>query len=95
MIRTVLLLAPVLGLGACASHVGNYGGSLEKANQQLGFAVRQNIAVQTVNPDGASGDVVVSAERAARAVDSYRADNVASAGPAGTMQAKAGAGSGN
>jgi len=92
MIRTALLLVPVLGLGACASHIGNYGGSLEKANNQLGFAVRQNIAAQTVNPQGATGDVVVSAERAAHAIDNYRSDNVESAGGAATMAMKANSG---
>jgi type IV pilus biogenesis protein CpaD/CtpE len=92
MIRTALLLVPVLGLGACANHIGNYGGSLEKANEQLGFAVRQNIAAQTVNPQGATGDVVVSAERTAHAVDKYRADTVDSAGSAGTMAMKANSG---
>jgi type IV pilus biogenesis protein CpaD/CtpE len=89
MIRTALLLIPVLGLGACASQIGHYGGSLEKANQQLGFAVRQNIAAQTVNPAGATGDVTVSAERAALAVDKYRADQVDDAGSATTMAMKA------
>ena len=93
MIRTALLLVPVLGLGACASHIGDYGGSLEKANQQLGYAVRQNIAAQTVNPQGATGDVVVSAERTAHAVDNYRTDHVKDAGSAGTMAMKANSGS--
>jgi type IV pilus biogenesis protein CpaD/CtpE len=95
MIKTALLLIPVLGLGACATHIGDYGGGMEKANQQLGYAVRQNIAVQTANPQGASGDVTVSAERAAKAVDRYRADAVAAAGTAGTMQTKATTDSGN
>ena len=89
MIRTALLLVPILGLGACASQIGHYGGSLEKANQQLGFAVRQNIAAQTVNPQGATGDVIVSAERAAQAVDKYRSDQVEDAGTPGTMAMKA------
>jgi type IV pilus biogenesis protein CpaD/CtpE len=95
MIRTALLLVPVLGLGACASHIGNYGGSLEKANNQLGFAVRQNIAVQTANPEGSTGDVVVSAERSAHAIEAYRSDTVKEAGGAGTMEMKANQGSGN
>ena len=95
MIRTALLLIPVLGLGACASEIGHYGGSLEKANEQLGYAVRQNIAAQTVNPSGATGDVVVSAERTAGAVDAYRKDQVDDAGAAGTMAMKAAPGSAN
>jgi type IV pilus biogenesis protein CpaD/CtpE len=93
MIRTALLILPVLALGACASEIGNYGGDMHMANENFGHAVRQNIAVQTVNPTPSTATVVVSGERAATAVDAYRKDTVKDPGSATTMAMKANAGS--
>ena len=92
MIKAALTIIPILALGACASTVGTYGGDLAKANEQLGFAVRQNIAAQTVNPGGSTQPVVAGGARAALAVGAYQADQVESPGTASTMSMKANAG---
>src|SRR5262245_36460357 len=85
MIRTASFIAIALCLGGCASQIGYYGGDLGKANEQLGAAVRQNIAVQTVNPQGSSEPVTASGARAAKAVTAYQADKVEKPKAAGTL----------
>jgi type IV pilus biogenesis protein CpaD/CtpE len=93
MIRTALLLLPVLALGACASEIGHYGGDMAMANENFGYAVRKNIAVQTVNPTPSTQPVVASGERTAAAVAAYQSDTVENPGTATTMAMKANAGS--
>jgi type IV pilus biogenesis protein CpaD/CtpE len=84
MIKTSALLLLALGLGACASQIGYHAGDLQAANEQLGQAVQQNIAAQTVNPQGSSEPVVASGARTAKAVAAYQADKVEKPKSAGT-----------
>jgi len=91
MIKAAVLLLPLLGLGACASQMGYHMGDLRAANEQLGQAVRQNIAAQTVNPQGSSEAVVASGARAASAVTAYTKDNVEHPTSATTLAMKASA----
>jgi hypothetical protein len=91
MIRTAALLTLVLGLGACASQIGYFGGKA-RANEQLGQAVRQNIAVQTVNPQGSSEPVVASGARTGKAVAAYVADKVEKPKQAGTTSSQSSGG---
>jgi hypothetical protein len=74
MIKAALIVLPLLGLGACASQVGYLGD--ETANEQLGSAVRQNIAAQTVNPTPSTQPIEASGVRVAGAVVDYQADKV-------------------
>lgn len=76
MIRTALILLPVFGLGACATEIGAFGGDSYAANQQLGQAVRQNIAAQSVNATPSSEPPLADAKRTADAVTAYRTDAV-------------------
>jgi hypothetical protein len=74
MIKAAIIVLPLLGLGACASQVGyNLDG---RGNEQLGSAVRQNIAAQTVNPTPSSDPLVANGVRVAGAVSDYQADKV-------------------
>ena len=92
MIRTALILLPVLALGACANQIGYHDGDLTALNEQHGQAVRQNILAQTVNPGGSSEPVVTSGARAAKAVTDYQNDAVEHPATSGTMSMKANAG---
>lgn len=76
MIKAALILLPVLGLGACASEIGAFSGDNFAANQQLGQAVRQNIAAQAINSSPSSEPVVADATRTIDAVTAYRKDAV-------------------
>lgn len=76
MIKASFLLLPILALGACASQIGYFGGDDVAANEQLGQAVRQNIAAQTVNPSGSSEAVVTDGSRVSAAVKRYQTDTV-------------------
>lgn len=71
-----ILLAPALVLGGCASEIGQHGGSLAQVHAAFGDAVRHNIAVQTVNPEGSTEPVASSAARSSAAVAAYYADEV-------------------
>jgi hypothetical protein len=82
MIKASLFTLSLLGLGACASQIG-YDGD-ERANQQLGSAVRQNIAAQTVNPTPSNQAVVASGVRVAGAVTAYQADKAEKPASSGT-----------
>jgi hypothetical protein len=72
MIKTTTAILAALALGACASEIGSYG----DAKDVFGNSVRQNIAAQTVNPQGSSADVEASAARVAKANQAYLADRV-------------------
>jgi hypothetical protein len=85
MIRTTTLFLAALSLGACASQIGYHAGDLAEANARFGETVRNNIAVQTVNPEGSSADVTASDARVARAVQAYSADKVEKPAPPGTL----------
>jgi hypothetical protein len=93
MIRTATLLTLALGLGACANQIGYHTGDLAAANEQLGQAVHQNIAAQTVNPQGSSEPVVARGARTSKAVVAYQADKVEKPKSAGTTSIQAGGGS--
>ncbi len=88
MIRTTTAILAALALGACATETGAYG----DASGVFGDAVRQNIAAQTVNPQGSSADVAASAARAAKANQAYVADKVEKPAPVGTSQSSASTG---
>jgi hypothetical protein len=88
MIKAALLLLPVLGLGACASEIGAFGGDSYAANQQLGQAVRQNIAAQSVNSSPSSSPVVADATRTVDAVTAYRKDAVEKPSATGASTSK-------
>lgn len=92
MIRTTTAILAAFALGACATEVGNYG----EANEVFGDAVRQNIAAQTVNPQGSSADVAASGARAVKANQAYAADKVEKPATAGTtaMQGQSSAAAG-
>lgn len=89
MIKVTSALLAVLALGACASQVGYHIGDLEEANARFGESVRNNIAVQTVNPQGSSAEVAASAARAAKAVNAYTTDKVDKPAAPGTMTIQA------
>jgi type III secretory pathway lipoprotein EscJ len=89
MIKAAFLLPIVLGLGACASQIGYHGGELAAANEQLGQAVAQNIAAQTVNPQGSTAALVINSERLAHALDNYKTDKVEQPSSASTMAIQA------
>jgi hypothetical protein len=89
MIKAAILALPLLGLGACASQVGYFGD--DRANQQLGSAVRQNIAAQTVNPTPSNEPVVASGVRVAGAVVDYQADKTEKPASSGTSAVQASA----
>ncbi|HEY7800155.1 MAG TPA: hypothetical protein VIA80_15420 [Hyphomonadaceae bacterium] len=72
MIRTTTAILAAFALGACATEIGAY----DEAKDVFGNAVRQNIAAQTVNPQGSSADVASSAARAAKANQAYLTDRV-------------------
>jgi hypothetical protein len=84
MIRTTSALLAALALGACASEIGYHAGDLADANRSLGESVRQNIAAQTVNPQGSTADVIASGARATKAVQAHSADKVEKPGSAST-----------
>lgn len=88
MIKTTSALIALLALGACASELG-----LTEGGARLGDAVRQNIAAQTVNPQGSSADVVASGARTSKAVQAYNADTVEKPATPGTMSIQSGGGS--
>ena len=89
MIRTTSALLAALALGACASQIGYHSGDLAEANTRLGEAVRNNIAVQTVNPSGSSADVTASGQRTAKAVQAYQTDKVEKPSATGTLNIQA------
>jgi hypothetical protein len=91
MIKTAFLLPLVVGLGACASQIGYHSGKLAAANEQLGQAVQQNIAAQTVNPQGSTEALVGDGARSALAVNNYKGDKVDHPTPAGTLSTQTGA----
>jgi type IV pilus biogenesis protein CpaD/CtpE len=96
MIRTLLASASALTLCACATETGRYEFYSDEANVQFGSSVEQNIAAQTVNPDGAEGDVTANGQRVGTAQERYRADKVEKPKPAGTLQSTtSGQGGGN
>jgi hypothetical protein len=92
MIKVTSALLAALALGACASQVGYHVGDLSEANARFGESVRNNMAVQTVNPEGSSADVAASAARAAKAVTAYTTDTVEKPGSPGTMNVQSAAG---
>jgi hypothetical protein len=87
MIRTTTAILALLVLGACSHDIGAYG----DASDVFGNAVRQNIAAQTVNPQGSSADVTASAARVAKANKAYAADQVEKPAPVGTSAQSASA----
>lgn len=66
----------VLCLGGCAHEVGLPDFYAAETEEKFGAAVRQNIAAQTVNPDGATGALVASGARTAEAQKRYEEDDV-------------------
>ena len=88
MIRTTTAILTALALGACATETGAYG----DAKDAFGDAVRQNIAAQTVNPQGSSADVTASAARAAMANKAYANDTVEKPAGTGTTTMQSGGG---
>ncbi len=91
---TSILILPAFALAGCASEIGHHAGGLAATHEAFGDAVRHNIAVQTVNPDGSSEDVSAGAARTAAAVAAYRADEVEKPQAPGTMSIQTGGGSG-
>ena len=91
MIRTTSAVFAALALSACASEIGYQAGDRAGDPGALGNAVLQNIAAQTVNPEGSSADVVASGARANRAVQAYANDKVEK--PIATATTRAGAAS--
>jgi hypothetical protein len=89
MIRTTTAIFAALALGACATETGAYG----DAKDVFGDSVRQNIAAQTVNPQGSSADVTASAARAAKANQAYTADKVEKPAATGTTSMSGSGGS--
>jgi hypothetical protein len=90
MIKATSALLAALALGACASQVGHHIGGLSEVHARFGESVRNNIAMQTVNPEGSSADVAASAARTAKAVGAYTADNVEKPTAPGTMEIQSG-----
>jgi hypothetical protein len=76
MIRIASSVFAALALGACASQIGYHADELAEANTRFGESVRNNIAVQTVNPEGSAADITTSGARAAKAIEAYIADKV-------------------
>lgn len=86
MIRKLLVTASALALSACATEVGYSEFYSDDVNMVFGSSVAQNIAAQTVNPDGVDGDVTASGARVGTAQDRYRADKVEKPKAASTRQ---------
>jgi hypothetical protein len=78
MIRTTTAILAALALGACATEIGSHDDAI------FGDAVRQNIAAQTVNPEGSSADVVTSGARVDKAVRAHASDTVEKPGASST-----------
>jgi hypothetical protein len=75
----ILIITPLLAtlLGACAYESGHRDFDPKDYQAHFGQSVRQNVAVQTVNPDAPSSDVLeASGARAALAQQRYRTDKV-------------------
>lgn len=85
MIKITSVLLAAMSLGACASEIGLHSGDLAKNNAMFGEAVRNNIAVQTVNPAGSSADVTASGARVAKANQAYTTDKVEKPASPNTM----------
>lgn len=94
MIRTSTAILAALTLGACASQIGYHAGDLADANRHHGDAVRQNIAAQTVTPEGSSAEVVASGARATKAVRAHAADTVEKPASASTTSTGTGGAAG-
>lgn len=92
MIRTVLILASAVALSACANQVGHRDFLTDDTDVVFGASVNQNIAAQTVNPDGASGDVEASGARVGLAVGRYQTDTVEKPKEPGTLKVKSSGG---
>ncbi|MGE0408459.1 MAG: hypothetical protein AB7P23_04255 [Amphiplicatus sp.] len=87
MIKTVIASAAALCLSACATgEIGDPDIFSPQSQQAFGKAVNQNIAAQTVNPDGAAGDVEASGARVGAAQERYRQDQVEKPRTIGTRQ---------
>jgi hypothetical protein len=85
MIKTTSAIIALLALGACASEMG-----ITQGSEQFGDSVRQNIAAQTVNPQGSTADVTASGARTSKAVQAYNTDKVEKPAGAGTMSVQTG-----
>lgn len=86
---TTLSLA-VLATG-CASQLGHPDKMSDQTQYVFGKSVQQNIDAQTVNPNGAEGDVESGAVRAALAQERYREDLVEKPKNADTLSSGEGA----
>jgi hypothetical protein len=91
MSKKLALLAS-LSLTACANQVGRPDFLSEQTDVAFGAAVNQNIAAQTVNPDGADGDVEASGARVGKAVARYQTDTVEKPKDPGTLSIQTGGG---
>lgn len=87
MIRTIIAIGAALALSACATNeVGDPDIFSPQSQRDFGKAVEQNIAAQTVDPDGAEGDVEASGARVGSAQQRYRDDKVEKPRKIGTRQ---------
>ena len=80
---------------ACAHESGHRDFDSKDYDAHFGQSVRHNIAVQTVNPDAPSSDVLeASGARAALAQQRYRTDKVEKPAGAATLKSTTESGSG-
>ncbi len=93
MKTTSILIISAVALAGCASEIGHHAGGLAATHDAFGSAVRNNIAVQTVNPEPAAADVTAGGARTAAAVAAYQADDVEKPRAPGTMSIQASGGS--
>src|SRR5690349_21666860 len=93
----LLSIMPLIAimLCACTHESGQRDFDSKDYEAHFGQSVRHNIAVQTVNPDGPSSDVLeASGARAALAQQRYRTDKVEKPVGAATLKSTTESGSG-
>lgn len=93
-IRT-LVIASTIVLSGCTHEVGLPDFYATETEEKFGVAVRQNIAAQTVNPNGAEGDLSASGARTAEAIKRYLEDDVEEPAITNTLSSGSGNGSGS
>lgn len=77
MIKKIIFSPALFLLASCAHEVGLPDYYSQQTVEKFGSAVRQNIAAQTVNPDGPDGEALTaSGARAALAQERYAEDDV-------------------
>jgi hypothetical protein len=84
MIRILATLS-LIAVTACSSQIGHGDLLSDDTEFVFGAAVNANIEAQTVNPEGATGDVEASGARVGKAIGRYETDTVEKPKAPGTL----------